>query len=78
MGFFNKRSNARAVLTEPNSQVSLFACRLLPVRFEQGRAEDLEIDSYPVEPLNPSFITLGFDAVSRRVSSFFEFTSFLQ
>jgi hypothetical protein len=38
----------------------------------EGKAEALIVPRLPVEPLPASFVSLGFDAVSKSVASFFE------
>jgi hypothetical protein len=72
LGFYNQPSEARAAWPEQAAALSLFAYRLLPRRFVGGRTELVEEDRFPVEPLAQNFVSLGFDVVSRSISSFFE------
>jgi hypothetical protein len=71
LGFFNTRSDAVAVTMGDNS-FKLFAYRLLPIRFRDGNTEPVAIALFHVEQLPSSFVSLGFDAVSKSISSFFE------
>ena len=68
LGFFNTRADARAV----GPGLALFAYRLWPFRFAEGRLEALAVPHLAVEPLSADFVSLGFDAVSKSASSFFE------
>jgi len=72
LGFYNQPPEARAAWQPQPAKLSLFAYRLLPHRFAQGRAEPFAAPQFPVEPLPQDFVLLGFDAVSRSVSAFFE------
>jgi hypothetical protein len=72
LGFFNTPADACAVLPEHAANFKLYAYRLLRQRFVDGAAEPFAIPEFPVEPLGENFISLGFDAVSRSVDSFFE------
>jgi hypothetical protein len=72
LGFFNTRAAALTLLPEERERFSLFAYRLLLLRFTQGGVEPFAMDPYPVEELPASFVSLGFDVVSRSVPSFFE------
>jgi hypothetical protein len=72
LGFFNTRSDAVAVTMGDAGSFEIFAYRLLPLRFNEGKAEAVTIPQLQVESLPPNFVTLGFDAVSKSVSSFFE------
>ena len=72
LGFFNSPSDALAVVPPGSRSFSLFAYRLQPVRFVNGRAESISIPTLPIDPLPHEFVALGFDIVSRSVSSFFE------
>lgn len=71
LGFFNTRSDAMAVTMGDNS-FKIFAYRLLASRFRDGNAERFAIALFHVEPLPPSFVSLGFDTVSKSISSYFE------
>ena len=68
LGFFNTRADARAV----GPGLPLFAYRLWPFRFVEGRVEALPVPTLAIEPLGADFVSLGFDAVSRSTSTFFE------
>lgn len=66
LGFFNTPADARV------EGFSLFAYRILPRVFRKEGAESLELPPLPVEPLGANWVSLGFDAVSRSLSAFFE------
>ena len=72
LGFFNTQRDARAILPAQASGYALFAYRLMLVRFVKGRREDLAFPQVPMEPLAGSFVSIGFDVVSKSISSFFE------
>lgn len=72
LGFFNTRSDAVAVTRDQADRFGIFAYRLLPVRYKDGKVEPLKIAELHLEPLPSSFVSLGFDAVSKSVSAFFE------
>jgi hypothetical protein len=72
LGFFNTRTNAVAVTRGQTDAFEIFAYRLLPRRFNEGKAEPVTIPQLQVESLPSTFVSLGFDAVSKSVSSFFE------
>jgi hypothetical protein len=71
-GFFNSAEDARRVVPSGSTGFSLFAYRLLTVRFVHGEAEPLNMEDPATQPIDASYISLGFDAVSKSVSSFFE------
>ncbi len=71
-GLFNSPADAQSVVPPGSSQYALFAYRLLPLRFVDGRSERLAIPELTVVPPGPDFLPLGFDAVSRLYSAFFE------
>jgi hypothetical protein len=68
LGFFNTRVDARAV----GPGLPLFAYRLWPFLFVEGRLVAQPVLQLEVEPLSADFVSLGFDAVSRSTSTFFE------
>ena len=70
LGFFNTQADAVAVTRGHADPFEIFAYRLLPLRFKEGKAEPLTVPGLPVEPLPSSFVSLGFDAVSKSVSFF--------
>lgn len=72
LGFFNTLSDARYIVRSQPEPFILFAYRLLPRVFRKGEIEACEVPACPVEPLPPSFISIGFDAVSKSTSDFFE------
>ena len=72
LGFYNTRKDARAILPRSSGSFSIYAYRLLPVRFSNGSIESFTPADYPVEPLPSNFVSLGFDVVSKSVSAFFE------
>ena len=63
---------ARSVVPEGKTDFQILAYALLPVRFENGKAHDLEISVVNVEPLPATFRFLGYDVVSRSSSDGFE------
>jgi hypothetical protein len=62
-GFADPESAWAAVVPEDRPGLELFAYRLYPVRFVEGRQEALELPALDVEPLADDFIRLGWDAV---------------
>jgi len=72
LGFFNTRSAAIAVTQDHVDQFEIFAYRLMPLRFKDGKAEPLTMHQLHVEPVPSSFVSVGFDAVSKSSASFFE------
>jgi hypothetical protein len=71
-GFYNSPADALSVLPEDRTAYSLFAYRILLTRYHLGQAEAFALPSAAVEPLSGAVPSLGFDAVSRSVSAFFE------
>ena len=71
-GFFNSQQDATSVVPSGCEGFSVFAYRLLPVRFVHGRAERLAIGDLTVEPMQAAFVSLGFDVVNKVWSVFFE------
>jgi hypothetical protein len=71
-GFFNSPVDARLVVPPESGTFTVFAYRLLPVRFVDGVAERLAIDELPVDPLPAPFTSLGFDTLNRHYSAYFE------
>jgi len=68
-GFFNTPMDARSVVPSGADGFSMFAYRLLPVRFIDAGNERLGIDELPVEPLTSEVISLGFDVTNKDVCS---------
>jgi hypothetical protein len=71
LGFFNTALDARYILPSPERFI-VFAYRLLPRVFIKGSSEAYEIPALAVESIPASFISIGFDAVSKSASDFFE------
>lgn len=71
-GFFNTEMDAKLVVPPGSAEYSVFAYRMLPVRFVHGRAERLKIGELVVEPIAANFVSLGFDVVNKVYSAFFE------
>jgi hypothetical protein len=72
LGFFNTCQDALSILPPDASGFSLFAYRLLPIRYLKDQAEPIEIAAQSAEPLPPGFVSLGFDVVNKTFSAFFE------
>jgi hypothetical protein len=72
MGFFKTCADALLVLPPQASDFSLFAYRLLPLRFSKDRTEPFEIIAEDVESLPAGFASLGFDVVNKTLAPFFE------
>ena len=72
LGFFNTTSDARYIVRSQPEPFVLFAYRLLPRVFIKGNGEAYEIPALAVQSIPPSFISIGFDAVSKSTSDFFE------
>ncbi len=70
-GFFNRVSDTISMCEEPR-EFTVYAYRLWPQRFLSGAVENLVLAALPVEPVPENFGSLGFDVVSKSVSSFFE------
>ncbi|MBK5294992.1 MAG: ankyrin repeat domain-containing protein, partial [Acidobacteriia bacterium] len=70
-GFFNSRSDAMSVAPQAGS-FDVYAYRIWPRRYLPGAVEDLVVPPLSVEPIPAGFVSLGFDVVSKSVSSFFE------
>jgi len=75
-GFFNSSSEAEAVVPESDrSDYTVFAYALAPLEFtseQQGLERPIDVRGEGIEPLPKEFRSLGFDAVSRSVSDFYE------
>jgi hypothetical protein len=72
-GFFDTVAAARGIVPADDAdEYHVFAYRLYPRRFDEGMDEAVDMPELHVEPYPPSFGSLGFDAVSRSTSSFFE------
>ena len=63
---------AWSVVPANQADFDLYAWRIFPVRFTDEHDEPLELPHLDVAPLPPTFIRLGFDAVSRHLDSTFE------
>jgi hypothetical protein len=72
LGFFNTIADAESVVPSGAAGYSLFAYRLLPFLFSAGRQAALSLPPLTPEPLPPTYVSLGFDAVSKSLSSYFE------
>ena len=65
-GFADPPSAWEAVFPEDRPGLVLFAYKLFPARFVDGRQEPLEMPELAIEPLPDSFLRLGWDAVEIR------------
>jgi len=72
LGLFNSVRDAESVIDPGSHGFSVFAYKLLPIRFDEGVAQAWAHPPVVVEPLPPSFHSLGFDIVSKDLSDFFE------
>ena len=72
LGFFNTASDARYIARSQPEPFVIFAYRLLPRVFIKGSGEAYEVPALAVESIPASFISIGFDAVSKSASDFFE------
>jgi len=72
LGFYNTRADAQAILPPHADAFVLFAYRILPVRFSKEGVEPIDLPELDVEPLDQTFASIGFDAISKSSSSFFE------
>jgi hypothetical protein len=72
LGFYNSVSDARAILPSGSEGFVVFAYRILPVRFGEDSLERFDLPPLSIEPVDQSFISIGFDAISKSSSSFFE------
>jgi hypothetical protein len=72
-GYFDTIAAARCVVAPDEAgDYHVFAYRLYPRLFDGGTDEPIDVPELPVEACPPSYRSLGFDAVSRSSSSFFE------
>ncbi|MFY9823568.1 MAG: hypothetical protein WAM82_19455 [Thermoanaerobaculia bacterium] len=71
LGFYNTVHDASSIIPPGSEGYSVFAYKLLPVRFGD-EAEPWPLPDLAVEPLPPSFRSLGFDIASKDLSDFFE------
>jgi hypothetical protein len=70
---FNTQELAWSVVpAERRADFQLYAYKMFPVGFEHGRRTDREFPKLDVEPLPPSFVRIGYDAVSRDQTPMFE------
>jgi hypothetical protein len=72
LGFYSSPSAANAVIRPSPLPWSLFAYRMLPVRFAENSAEEIILPHLDVEPLDETFRSIGFDSVSKSISFCFE------
>lgn len=68
-GCFNSPDDARRVADDAPGDYQLFAYRLLPLRFRRDQTESMEVSAPGIAPLPPDFQSLGFDVVSKSLSS---------
>ena len=71
-GLFNSVDDARRVIPDDAADYLVFGYRLLASLFDNGRSEPIGVSPHGIQPLPPAFRSLGFDAVSKSVSDFFE------
>jgi len=71
LGFYDTEDLAQKVASSSPDDYEVFAYRLYPLVFDNGRMSDFKV---PVSPLEPStgFKVIGYDIVSRSASSYFE------
>jgi hypothetical protein len=72
LGFYNTPGDAWSIVPVGASNFRLFAYRLLPIRYRQGRAEPFEIVVPVIKPLADGFVSLGFDVANKTLTPFFE------
>src|SRR5512141_2382183 len=70
LGFFNSIEQAQTVVPPRLTQFSVFAYRLLPTEFKRGLSEPFAVPAYPLQPIPPTYTSLGYDVVSRSLGSF--------
>lgn len=71
-GCFDSTEKAWEVVPDGSTEYAIFAWRLVPLLFTDGRSGAFAVFAPEVEPLPPTYRSLGFDVVSRSVSDFFE------
>ena len=71
LGFYDTEESALNVIPDNQEKYDLFAYRLFPLQFKEGKAIDYKVESNALEDLNP-YKFIGFDIVSKTVSDFFE------
>ena len=72
LGFYNTREDALAIVPPHAPAFVLFAYQMLPVRFCKEGVEPIDLPELEIEPLDQTFASIGFDAISKSSSSFFE------
>ena len=72
LGFFDTVLDARAVVGKEAGRFVLFGYRLLPRVFVRGEAKPYDISASSIETPSPSLLPIGYDAVSKSSSNFFE------
>jgi hypothetical protein len=70
--FFNSIADAQSVVPAGAIGYSVFAYRLLLLTFSDGQQIPLSLPPINLEPIPPSYVTLGFDAASKSLTPFFE------
>jgi hypothetical protein len=72
LGVFDSPELAESVIPEGAKGFSVFAYRLFPEKFAEGKRLPLAIEPVSPSSLPASFRSLGFDVVSKSVSAYFE------
>ena len=70
--FFNTIADAESIVPPGAVGYHIFAYRLLLITFSEGRQTPIPAPILPLEPLPSSFVSLGFDAVSKYCTPYFE------
>lgn len=72
-GFYDSSEVAWQVVAPGDHEFfEMFAFELYPRKFANGRWEKVQITGVNPNPLNESFVALGYDVVTKSVSDFFE------
>jgi len=70
-GFYDTEESALSVIQDNREKYDLYAYKLYPLKFIEGKTVDFKVDSNASEKLD-SYAFIGYDVVSRSVADFFE------
>lgn len=74
LGFYDTEESALSVIPDNQEKYDLFAYKLYPIKFTEGKAVDCKVESSATESLD-SYKFIGYDVVSKSVADFFECSS---
>lgn len=71
LGFYDTEESALSVIPDNQEKYDLFAYKLYPIQFNEGKIVDYNVESNAIESLG-SYKFIGFDIVSKSEVDFFE------